>query len=195
MVQTVDQMMNNQNGIEQAKLRKYEHTLAISGVGVMAFGIWSVIKAAIYYILVPVKEVGRAFYDMTMLPDEAAVFSDKSYGYLAISGIMLFLLIDLLLRLYIGRAAFQDGRKIRRRRITYVIAAMFVTVGAIASPILEFFAFGSDTASEWNQMVDTGSVSVIIELTSLLVLIELIVSAIMVRKLRKRLYVSEEEMS
>ena len=45
--------MNTANDPKQIKLRKYENILAISGVAVIAFGVWTIIKSAFYLLLKP----------------------------------------------------------------------------------------------------------------------------------------------
>ncbi len=51
---------------DQVKLRKYEHILAISGARVIAFGLWSIVKAVIYVILSPVSQFSQVFTEEDM---------------------------------------------------------------------------------------------------------------------------------
>lgn len=179
--------------MEEIKLRKYEHALVISGVGVIAFGIWSIIKAAIYFILVPLDELGDVQPDEGLAVLQAMGMTDRGIGYVIAVTVLFVLLLDFVLRLYIGRAAVIDGRRLKKKRFIYVILAMFVAISTISSLVTRGVQLGAGGDTAWGGAVQAANVSVIVDLTSLLAVIEMIVAAIMVRRLRKALRSSRTE--
>lgn len=185
------------------KLRKYESILVISGLGVVAFGLWSIVRAAIYYFLNPLKPTD--YISEADLAKIAADWEAQGIGFLTdkvdtILTTMIFVLmvVDLLLRLYIGMSARAYGRG-RRRRGFYVvfvwIMAFFMALSIVTTidDFLEpiFKAIQAGTADAFESSAKRGdhaaSVSLIVDLTSLLVLVELGISSIMVKRLRKKL--------
>lgn len=176
--------------MEEIKLRKYEHALVISGVGVIAFGIWSVIKAAIYFILIPMDQLIKDDLREGVAELEVQGVTDREVGYLLAAAILFTLLVDFTLRLYIGRSAFIDGRRLKKKRFAYVIMAMFLAAGLVSNLVTRCVDLGSSEASTWDSAMASANVSVIVDITSLLALIEMIVAATMVRRLRRRLGIS-----
>ena len=41
---------------KEIKLRKYEHSMVISGGGVILFGLWSVLKTILFFIVSPAEQ-------------------------------------------------------------------------------------------------------------------------------------------
>ena len=182
----------NEIKLKETKLRKYEHLLAISGAGVIAFGIWSVVKAAIYFLLVPLERIDTLFSEQDLADLQSAGASNKAAGIITIVVILAMLLVDLLLRYYVGRSAVLEGRRIRKKRITYVVVAAFIGFFLLLSIVMRFYSYlGEQEVTK--TALDTASVSIVVDITSLLATIEMIVAAIMVRRLRKELGVSGTE--
>lgn len=176
--------------MEDAKLRKYENTLVISGAAVVTFGLWSIVKAVLYFIMVSPEGLVKNIKSDELAQLQFGDLSENTVGYLLIAVILFLLVLDLLLRLYIGRSAVADGRHLRKKRITYVVMAFLVAAGLVSSLVTRFFRTEQDTI--WVDSFETASVSTIVDLTSLLALIEMIIAAIMVRRLRKELALREE---
>lgn len=234
---------------DSVKLRKYENILTISGIGVIAFGLWSVIKAALYFIVQPLDIVS------IMPTEEVQALGDlKVLMNGVVLGMILFvLMLDLLLRIYIGRSAIAVGRGRKKKKTIYIILAVFVGMslaGSISASINtnyqeakalytrvmeEIHADGEsaapqqesgevsdqdadaaaepgaaadpDVAVEPDAAADPGSaadqeklaeeklekevnraaVSIFVDMTSLLAIIEMIIASIQVRRLRKKL--------
>ncbi len=176
--------------MDDVKLRKYEHTLAISGAAVVAFGIWSVFKAVIYFVLLPMDQLGVAFEEMDPSQTEdirQIGLSDRGVGYVAVAGFLIVVAIDLLMRLYIGKHAILDGRRKTKRRV-YVGLSIFLSVSLVmevGNRIASFVNYSTQNMDDFDKLVHAANVSIIIDLTSLLALINLIIAAIMVKKLRR----------
>ena len=179
--------------MEEIKLRKYEHTLVISGVGVIAFGIWSIIKAVLYLILIPVDQLKELQTTDEVSAMRDIGLTDRQTAYIFAAVILFILVVDFMLRLYIGRSAFADGRRIRKKRLTYVVWAMIVSAGLIATTVSRIVKLGAGEENVWRDVTAAGNVSIIVDITSLLALIEMIIAAFMVRKLRKELGINGTE--
>lgn len=170
---------------DQVKLRKYEHILAISGAGVIAFGLWSIVKAVIYVILSPVSQFSQVFTEEDMAQLNIANVGEREADIALIVLILFGMVLDVLLRIYVGRRAISEGRFNRKRRFVYVVLAFFIAVGMLMQLVRRLvFLFGPGS-DPMPAVIRAMSVSWIVDVTSLLALIELIIAAIMVRRLRK----------
>ena len=173
--------------MKEKQLRKYEHILAISGVGVIAFGLWSIVKAAIYFILIPQEQLKG----MSSIKELAELYNqgmtDREIVVLIAVVILLCLILDFSLRLYVGRSAFADGRRLKKKRFAYVVWAMFLAAGLVAGIVARCVQLYTGNESFWQRTVEPSDVSMLVDLTSLLALIEMIVAGIMVRRLRREL--------
>ena len=183
--------MNTANDPKQIKLRKYENILAISGVAVIAFGVWTIIKSAFYLLLQPFDiEIFIPPEQLAEMEAEMGPNVDILTSGVIVGAIFFILFLDLLLRFYIGKSAYADGRARKRKRVIYVIVAIIMAVAfanGIWATVSNLF-FGEPTEqSEGVEYMRGVFTSVLLDMTSLLALIELIVSAIQVRRLRKEL--------
>ena len=86
----------------QTELIKHRHTLAVVGMGAIAFGIWSLIKSILYFVLVePIfKTISSNYDDLSNSKYEAWVLVAITFAL-----VVLFVLIDMLLRWKVGRKA------------------------------------------------------------------------------------------
>ena len=151
--------------MKERKMRRYQNLLTVSGLGVIIFGLWSVLKT----ILLLFMKEGI----LSEIPDDTFV---RVMFFLILGGI---LLIDVLIRLYVGLAARAEGFG-KKKGYAYVIIAILMALASLASLVLIFF--DSNEQSIWELIV-----SVIVEATSLVVTIELLVAAFTVKKLKKEL--------
>ena len=90
---------------DQVKLRKYEHILAVSGVGVIAFGLWSIVKASVYVILSPVSEFSELIPREELEQLEEIGVGERTTDITIIVMLMFALTLDVLVRIYVGRCA------------------------------------------------------------------------------------------
>ena len=183
--------MNTANDPKQIKLRKYENILAISGVAVIAFGVWTIIKSAFYLLLQPFDiEIFIPPEQLAEMEAEMGPNVDILTSGVIVGAIFFILFLDLLLRFYIGKSAYADGRARKRKRVIYVIVAIIMAVAfanGIWATVSHLFIGEPTEQSEGVEYMRGVFTSVLLDMTSLLALIELIVSAIQVRRLRKEL--------
>lgn len=149
--------------MKERKMRRYQNLLTVSGLGVIIFGLWSVLKT----ILLLFMKEGI----LSEIPDDTFV---RVMFFLILGGI---LLIDVLIRLYVGLSARAEGFG-KKKGYGYVVIAILMALASLTSLVLIFF--DSNEQSIWELIV-----SVIVEATSLVVTIELLVAAFTVKKLKK----------
>ena len=151
--------------MKERKMRRYQNLLTVSGLGVIIFGLWSVLKT----ILLLFMKEGI----LSEIPDDTFV---RVMFFLILGGI---LLVDVLIRLYVGLSARAEGFG-KKKGYGYVVIAILMSLASLTSLVLIFF--DSNEQSIWELIV-----SVIVEATSLVVTIELLVAAFTVKKLKKEL--------
>lgn len=151
--------------MKERKMRRYQNLLTVSGLGVIIFGLWSVLKS----ILLLFMKEGI----LSEIPDDTFV---RVMFFVILGGI---LLVDVLIRLYVGLSARAEGFG-KKKGYAYVFIAILMALASVASLVLIFF----DTN---DQSIGELIVSVIVEATSLVVTIELLVAAFTVKKLKKEL--------
>lgn len=148
------------------RLRKNQNTLAVIGLGVIAFGIWSVLKGVLYTAL----NSG----DLQNILEGSA---ERAFFWVLI-GIVL--AIDLGLRLHVGLSAIAEGKG-RKKGRGYIVLAFLMALISFA-----LFALGV-LLLHGSEALGTALVSLVVEATSCILLVEMAVSAIKVRRLRKAL--------
>ena len=91
----------------ETELIKHRHTLAVVGMGAIAFGIWSLIKSILYFVLVePIFDTISSNYDdLSNSKYEAWVLVAITFAI-----VVMFVLIDMLLRWKVGRKAMAVSR-------------------------------------------------------------------------------------
>ena len=151
--------------MKERKMRRYQNLLTVSGLGVIIFGLWSVLKT----ILLLFMKEGI----LSEIPDDTFV---RVMFFVILGGI---LLIDVLIRLYVGLSARAEGFG-KKKGYGYVVIAILMALASLTSLVLIFF--DTNEQSLWELIV-----SVIVEATSLVVTIELLVAAFTVKKLKKEL--------
>ncbi len=145
--------------MKEVKLRKYENKLIISGLGVILFGIWSVVKSLLSFIL--------------------NMNTDESYNVSMLVNVLIFLAIELALRLYIGMSARSEGFG-RKKRYAYIVLSVIISILSFVSLLYLLYANNIESLLQY-------LVSILFEATSMFAYIELVVSAFAVKKLRKEI--------
>ena len=87
----------------QLRLRKMQSDMASMGLGVIAFGVWSVIKTVLYVALNTEEYLGSFEGNMAMI----LIFWILLGGVLA---------VELALRFHVGRSAIAEGKGAKRSR-------------------------------------------------------------------------------
>lgn len=175
--------METRNTPEQIELRKRQNTLIIVGVGTIFFGVWSIIKT-----------VGLFYFDKTRrlavlkgaVEASGAVWEDRYYTVAVILAVVI-LTWDLIFRSFIGWAAISAGKGKRRSILYIIIASLMVwssiwTITGLSADYVDLLVhITAQTPEEsWNEPTLS---AIIIEITSLIMLVEMIHASIRVKKL------------
>ena len=159
----------------QISLRRNQNTLIVIGTGVIVFGVWSILKAALSAGL----QMEGMFADADPSLDRGLLLAAFWISFAVI------LSADLGLRLYVGLSAVKEGHG-AKRRAGYIVLALLMALFSAAAFAISIYALGREAADSAGSLV----VSVVVELTSGICLVEMALSAIRVRRLRRKL---EEE--
>ena len=166
----------------QTELRKHQHTLAVVGMGAIGFGIWSVIKAILYLTIInPLKDTVLADYEN---------ITDLEYEYLIALGVtivitVLIVLIDLLLRWRVGKLALDIARGNRLPTARFFVRTGFVILVDALELVMGFLGIIGVISSE-EELLDSVS-TLLVDLTSVVTLIEMVVAAVIIRKITEQL--------
>ncbi|MBQ7646512.1 MAG: hypothetical protein IJS94_04510 [Clostridia bacterium] len=151
--------------MKEVKMRRYQNLLTVSGLGMIVFALWSVLKTILLFC-----------FNEKLL---AEVPDDTLFRVILFSIIGFILLFDFLMRLFVGLSARAEGFG-KKKGNAYIVVAVLIALGSLASLVMIFFDSSIQSIIEL-------IVSVIVEATSLIVVIELLVAAYTVKKLKKEL--------
>lgn len=157
--------MNQKN---QVRLRRYQNLLILSGTGSIFFGFWTVIKSIMTFLT-------QSDLMNTIIGEDA---NDPFYVTIGYVFVILILLWILMLRVYIGLCARSEGYG-KKKRWFYLVVAILMLAFDI------YFFMGFNFNSPVYTSVFDIIVSMIVDLTSMITLAEMIISAFIVKKLSK----------
>ena len=161
-----------ENDALQIQLRKNQDTLKIVGLGVMAFGAWSIVKSILY-----TTAQWSSIKEEIVVPEANETIAKMVYLFM----IAVILTVEIAIRLYIGRSAIAEGRG-ERRRPGYVVVAFLITAIGLTLTVTAFVVPGIRMELNLEALV-----SLFVEITSAVITLEMCWSAIRVRKLRRQL--------
>ena len=170
------QFVNNEP--KQIEIRKSQNTLIVVGTGTIIFGIWTAIK--MLGMLFMLREETVTALLAKYGPVEG--ISEKALFWMLVFLIALLMLLFLAVRTYVGMSAISEGRGKRPRRF-YLLLAIFMIIGSIYSFCSNLLAVGAP--EQLGALTRDQSISaLIIELTSMIMMTQMVVSAVKIRKLR-----------
>ena len=183
------------NSDEQRKIRKSQITLVIVGTGVIVFGAWAALKV---YLLVMFRKAELIKGLREFVPEDAGPVDDEVLVYVVLIAATVYVLIELGMRLFVGLSAISEGRGSRSGRLYIFFAILLILSGLIVvaadtyemvtfSPILEFGNFSlsrSDAAT-----------SFIVDLTSLVMEVQMVVSAFRIKRFKRKIRKTEAELA
>lgn len=171
------QFVNNEP--EQIEIRRSQNTLIVVGSGTVLFSIWTAAKIWSLLFLLR-KEIVAALLVKTG-PIEN--ISDDTVFWVITVLITILVLIALAVRLYVGLSAIAEGRG-KKRSLLYIIIAIVIIAGNILNIFARFFATEAPAAIE--ALLGSQSTSTfIIDATSIIMLTQMVVSALKIRKYKK----------
>ena len=148
----------------EAKNRRTEDNLFVLGTSVMAFGLWNLIKFTVYFFV--------------NAEDIKQVAGEKYFMFAVIITWTIFF-ISFLLRCFIGFSARAEGKG-KRKNVFYLVLTGIIIFVNLTLIIFETVYFSTQL-----EYIFTMIVTLIIDITSFMLLLELMINSIRVRKLRK----------
>jgi len=156
---------------EQAKIRRIQHTLSIAGSGVFAFCVWSLAKISLFLSLVDESTL------QTTLCNLLGIDSDTLMNGVYAT-IVAIIIIDLVVRIYVGMSARAEGRG-KKKGSFYLVVAAIAALANISS--LVFIAFSTSLTLFPLDMV----ISIAVEATAVAALVLVIYSSIALRRMSR----------
>ena len=158
-------------------IRKLRHNLYISGIGVIALGVWGCMKATMTMYL---SKGGI---------DTSDVEAEELPLYLGALLVMLIILniIIIAFHLFVGLNAMKAG-KVGNRKKAYLYVAAFMG-------ILSLFSFVGDYEVVRNDIkqIDVAIASFLVDVTFVFIILDIIYSSAKIRKLEKQSRIGEKE--
>jgi len=154
----------------EKKIRRYRNNLITSGMAVVVFTVWDVVKLAAGCLT---NSTYREYYQNTIHYD------DKLLLYIEIIVIIFFIGIFAAIQAIMGFSAIRIGKGARQRNGYLVLCVIMIllTIGSLYLSVTD----------QTGMSFDIVLAGCIMDFTLLLALIDLFVSSIMVRKLEKKL--------
>ena len=174
------------NSPEQIRLRRKQNTLKIVGAGTIAFGVWSFVKVFTAIFIQKNQIVSEILEEAHEINPELNEADKPMIFKLLVILLLIILIVELLMRLFVGISAILESIG-KRRSILYIIFACMM----IGSSILLMFRALTGTLIEIPELSsisnilhnDTTMSSVLIEMTSMIMLIEMVAASVSVRRL------------
>lgn len=153
----------------EVRIRQLENDMITIGTGVIAFGFWSFIKSVLTYIF-----VGESY------------FEDVTDEYRTICIVILWIIFALipLVYLWIGLSARAEGNG-KHKSVLYLIMLCLIILFSTFVIILELFSLYR------LERILSMTVTIIIDLTRMVFLMEILVYSITLRTLRKQQSIGE----
>ena len=152
----------------QAKLRRYEYALVVLGTGILVFGAWTILKIILAIVLQD-EAAQRAFLRI----------DDSEPMIIYYVGLAIAFCFDLLLRFYVFRSARKESFG-GKPRYGYLVWAGLLLLGNLTTIVLSVPTLATPDQNFFDTLV-----TLVIEITSMSILIMLIYSSIQVKSLRK----------
>lgn len=168
------------NEPEQIEIRKCQNTLIVVGAGIILFGIWTMVKTMGMLFLLRDETIAafrNSVADIAGVSDETIFRAMVAITLIAAAAV-------LAVRAYIGLSAISEGRG-RKRSMIYLLLTGILIISGISSLVTDFFSM-----SEPEQLGaftnDQSFSAAIIEATSLIMMTQMLVSSLKIRKLAHR---------
>ena len=159
------------NSEVSVKLRRYRASLVTDGVGIITFGLWSIIKMIVTVLMQPV-DVGLSSIETISDPTEKLLVI-----VIAIVFVLIIVAIILGIHLYIGISSYREGLHGKKGSF-YLVAAGFLAFIICISMTLYFVSPDDSQA-----LTITSIAAFIIDLTTVILLLDMIYAAFKSRKL------------
>ena len=171
------QFVNNEQ--KQLQIRKDQNTLIVVGTGTILFGLWTMAKTLGLVFILRKETVAalKANYEWV------AEIPDRFVFWVIVGMTFIIMGVILAVRAYVGMSAIAVGRG-KRKSILYLLFAGVMIISSIY--YLAVGIFTMDAPEQMGAFTRDQSISaLIIEATSMVMTVEMVVSALRIRKLTR----------
>ena len=157
-------------------IRRFEVRLRVTGTGVLLFAFWSIVKSVLVAVLRNEEDSGESIEAISELNDTELLIL-----FVAAMVVFSFILIaDTLMRVAIYRMAKRESSdpNAKRRNSYLVMAGLLIMFSIIAILSVAWSTLNSEYG------MSDGVITIVVELSAMITLIELIRSVIVLRKYR-----------
>ena len=169
------------NDIDQILIRKSQNTLIVVGTGTILFSVWTVVKTMGSLFLLKDEAVAAV---RKIVYENGFTIPDQHIFYIVLVIMLIAMLLFLAARTFIGLSAVAEGRGFHRGSGYLILAVMMIILNIVAAIISLISARSQESPGIFSN--DTSLSAHIVELTSMIMLVELVLSAIRIRRVRKR---------
>lgn len=149
-----------------ADIRRAENNLTTLGTGVIVLALWSMFKFALQYLVMNAPEE-------TLLP---SVQNEYTWASIVV---WIFIIFNMLLQCYVGFSARSEGKG-KHKSSLYLVAAVCILLFFIMILFLECFIIFAAPL-----LIINMTVGIIIDGTTLIFVLEVLINSIKIRRLRK----------
>ena len=159
----------------QTELRKHQHTLITYGTGTILFGLWRLAKSVVYLVF------DRSEESLSYMIEQLAPSEERGIMFvLAISLVSSVFLVDMIFRWAAGRSAQKIGTGKKTIKLGFMITSLYIAA-------VDGFEFVSGIqniiAGEFMQLDKL--LTLLVDITSFIIVLQMIYAAFMVGKLSK----------
>ena len=170
-------------------LRRKEDNLGISGLAVLLFSMWDIVRFTMTLIMNP--------HALTDLLERMGVGKDELFigGFVIVTIYAIILLGAFLIRLFIYLGARAESRGKKRGWLYVIVAALvlaFIVADQTSTVIDTFNGAAAARAEELGEM-DTATASGLLNITSAFALIDIILSSATIKSIRKKYNIKDGE--
>ena len=174
------------NSPEHIRLRRDRNTLRIVGAGTIAFGIWSLVKV-FTVLFIRRNEIITAVYENAQENGLDVTEINRSLLFkMMLIMAMTMLIFDIAARLLVGFSAIYEGNG-RNMRFPYVILTCIMMIVNISN-IITLLTGTQEDAGILTEVFNNDSMlsSVLIELTSFIMLLEMTIASVRIRRFTRQ---------
>ena len=151
------------------RVRRSKSTLSVCGTGIISLAGWSLVRSFMEFWF------GVSYNTVSDILD-----LEKVFLYLVIAVTVFIVVADVVFKFYVGSRARREGKG-RRQRGLYLVWAVFLLLGSVIVVYLDSYSMIT------GPRLDVESVATLfIDLTSAFLLVEILISAVIVRRSYRR---------
>ena len=176
-------MENNKNGKTDVQelerlFRKYNNNLVISGVGIIFFGLWTVLKVLAITFL---NGIDLSTYEIDSEDDKIVFFIVFFTMIILVSALIFFI------HYYVGHCAIITGRQKKIKRF-YLIIVFILLLTTIWGLPYYFTVLDNPPEVSSSNVADTSIASIFVDLAFCIALFDLMYSSFRLRQIKKQLW-------